>query len=528
MNTAFIDYSFRQILLLVSFVFLCGKVSAQQNDFDKRYNEIYVRIAALDGPEALRQADSLLSISRNDEQLVKAHMLLGGIYHSLGNKSAEFDEALKAQKIANAASNPSWQASISGFLATSFRHVGLMHESKKNLILAEEANERQRTSPNYILTKINIEHEKALYAMDNNAYEEALTYLDVAKKNIHFEKNETPKSLLIKSTNDQLYGVCYLNLGKLDLADSLFRVSLSKIQGEESNLKPYIYRGMAEVAMGKGIADSALHYLHLAEPYLESSDREELKLMVYESYARYHKLFGKSEDAIKYQDMYVALKDAKERSAKEIMDGLVSKLTDEKDIYENKLVLFGVVFVGILLVLFILQIYLIRKRKNEKQLYTNIVDRLKDDVVTENRLMPYYEHKYSHPQTDGKDPMMSKETEERLLSLLNEMEAEEFFLDKNISLTKLVNRFGTNQRYVSYLIRKYRGKDFNSYIQHCRIHYIMNRIQSDETLLNHKLSYLADMAGFSSHSKFSSVFKSVTGLPPSAFLQFAKEEKNKS
>src|SRR5690606_14064459 len=151
------------------------------DDFDKKYNEIYIRISALDGPKALQLADSLLTISKDREQRVKSHMLLAGIHHSLGNCVQEFEEALKAQKLARDASLIAWQARISGFLATSFRHVGLMYESQKHLGLAEKANEGQKDAPGYLLTKINIAHERALHAQEDERYEEALKPLAEAR-----------------------------------------------------------------------------------------------------------------------------------------------------------------------------------------------------------------------------------------------------------------------------------------------------------------------------------------------------------
>ncbi len=488
---------------------------AQQDDFDRKYNEVYVQISALDGPEALHLADSLLTISKNDEQRIKSHMLLANVHHSLGNRGMEFREALKAQQLARDASQVEWQARISGFLATSFRHVGLMHESEKHLELAEIANEKQKDAPHYLLTKINIAHEKALHAQEEEAYEEALEPLLEARNMLMSMDFQDPKTCMIRGTNDQLFAVSSLKLGKLDLADSLLRAALLKIGDEENNLRPYIYRAQAEIAISRGQADSSLHYLAMAKPYLKSSEREELKMLLYETFSRYYKTFGDPTQAIKYQDLYADIKEVRSRSAKKIADALVSKLEVERQRNENNIVLAGFLVFVLISVLLMLLVHLSRKRKAEKAYYLKLVERIQSNGV--------------HPDTiaDTKDPSISDETEERLLAMLVQLEEEAFFLDKEISLTKLATRFGTNQRYISYIIKKYRGKDFNNYIQHSRIHYIISRIRLDRTLLDYKLSYLADMAGFSSHSKFSSVFKTVTGLPPSVFIHFTKDEFNK-
>src|SRR5690606_34059298 len=133
-----IVFSSRLLLLLRCCVlFNVQESRGQQHDFDKRYTEISVRISALDGPNALLLADSLLSISTNEEQRTKSDILLDNIHHSSGHRVLESEAALNDQKIAHAASNASSQARVPGFLAKSFRHVGLISESVKYLNLAE-------------------------------------------------------------------------------------------------------------------------------------------------------------------------------------------------------------------------------------------------------------------------------------------------------------------------------------------------------------------------------------------------------
>lgn len=119
---------------------------------------------------------------------------------------------------------------------------------------------------------------------------------------------------------------------------------------------------------------------------------------------------------------------------------------------------------------------------------------------------------------------MSKETEDRLYQFLLKKEAELFYLEKGVTLSQLAASMGTNSRYVTYIIQKFKGKDFYDYLQTRRIDYIVDKIRTSPELLDFKLSYLADMCGFASLSKFSSSFKTVTGMPPSAFVHFVKME----
>ncbi|RZJ27466.1 MAG: AraC family transcriptional regulator, partial [Flavobacterium sp.] len=101
------------------------------------------------------------------------------------------------------------------------------------------------------------------------------------------------------------------------------------------------------------------------------------------------------------------------------------------------------------------------------------------------------------------------------------------FLSKEISLAQVASAFETNTKYLSEVINKYKKKNFNSYINELRIRYIIEKLKSDPKYLNYKVSYLAEECGFSSHSIFSSVFKSTTGIAPNVFIQFLSEDTRK-
>ncbi|MEN5058393.1 helix-turn-helix domain-containing protein [Sphingobacterium kitahiroshimense] len=116
------------------------------------------------------------------------------------------------------------------------------------------------------------------------------------------------------------------------------------------------------------------------------------------------------------------------------------------------------------------------------------------------------------------DILISKVTEDRLIEEFEKVKEEQFFLKKGISIKDLAKMLGTNQRYVSYILNKHTGMDFNNFVQQSRVDYLIESIEEDPEMLNVKFSVLADKAGFSSMSKFSTVFKSVKGVPPSEYF----------
>jgi YesN/AraC family two-component response regulator len=131
-------------------------------------------------------------------------------------------------------------------------------------------------------------------------------------------------------------------------------------------------------------------------------------------------------------------------------------------------------------------------------------------------------------EREQKKQRISKEKEDEILKKLEEFEYSRKFLNKNMSLAILAGEMNTNTKYLTEIINKYKSKNFNLYINEQRINYIISLMESDLSYLNYKLSYLADIGGFSSHSAFTTVFKTVTGLSPNAYIQQLKSKSKKN
>lgn len=125
---------------------------------------------------------------------------------------------------------------------------------------------------------------------------------------------------------------------------------------------------------------------------------------------------------------------------------------------------------------------------------------------------------------DNKSPNIPKETENIILSRLQQFEKSNKFTSKDMSLGQLASKLDTNTKYLSEIINKTKGKNFNAYINELRIKYIIEKLKTEPKYLNYKVSYLAHESGFSSHSSFATVFKSVTGLSPTVFINIIKKE----
>jgi len=119
-----------------------------------------------------------------------------------------------------------------------------------------------------------------------------------------------------------------------------------------------------------------------------------------------------------------------------------------------------------------------------------------------------------------------EETQQRLLTSLTAFERSQLFTSGSMSLSYLSAHLNTNSKYLSYIIKKHKQKDFNNYINELRIKYIIDKLHEDPQWRQYKISVLAEKGGFSSHSKFATIFKANTGQSPSIFIQELSNERS--
>ncbi len=141
------------------------------------------------------------------------------------------------------------------------------------------------------------------------------------------------------------------------------------------------------------------------------------------------------------------------------------------------------------------------------------------EITRSNFIGQVYEKKQ-----DAKKNIILKETEELILNKLKRFENSKRFNNKDISLSVLAGQFDTNTKYLSEIINSHYNMNFNTYINKLRINYIVEKLKTDPNFMNYKISYLADNCGFSSHSSFATIFKSITGISPVKFIELLNSE----
>lgn len=119
---------------------------------------------------------------------------------------------------------------------------------------------------------------------------------------------------------------------------------------------------------------------------------------------------------------------------------------------------------------------------------------------------------------------MDEDIKEIILTKLDRLEDEAFFLNPKCSLRSLSEVLQTNQKYLSQVINHEKKSNFNNYINELRINHLLNRLLEDKEYRNSKLSYIATTSGFNNLNTFYSAFKKRLGILPSYFIEKLNEE----
>ena len=198
---------------------------------------------------------------------------------------------------------------------------------------------------------------------------------------------------------------------------------------------------------------------------------------------------------------------------------LISQVQSEKFIkqegnyYKIGYFIIGLAILFITFLMFLLwQFYQKKKRLKEIIKYLNI---------TRNNFINRFSVKIEEP----KKIAIPRETELLLLKKLEKFENSTRFTNKDFSLSVLAGQFDTNTKYLSEVINSNFHMNFNTYINKLRINYIVEKLKKEPNFINYKISYLAEYCGFSSHSSFTTVFKSITDISPVTFIELLRKEK---
>lgn len=519
--------SIKWILFLI---FLIPNFSnAQQNQvFDSLRRELF-NISVRDSKEAFIYLDTLSMLARTRNEEIKVQMMAATLYYQQGDKAKALQIAIDAEENYRKNRDYSDQVATIGFISSNFREFGFFHEAEYYLNKAEKSIRKMPKGNLRGQYGTLLNHEKSFIYLHKKMYPKVGESLQESYKYLEeIDLKEMYKYLL--ATTLQLDADNEYRLQNYDKAQRLYQEALEALNTKDELIYGLILLGMAKIALINKDYKVAHHNLLEVEEIVEKSLYLPLKIEMYKAYMDYYDL---KQDVIayeKYHYLYLNSIDIENEDLKKTADfallGLRSKVA--KGRFQNKSILGSTLGLTFILCSIIFVMY--QRSVKRKERFAYVMNQLREGKTIQNietskqTSIPKTEEKIEKIESGNSvEDNIAVETEQRILELLDKLEREEkFFLNPELNLTKLAFEMEINIRYLSYVINKHRERNFKTYINDLRIHYILKLLQEDPKYSKYKISYLAQESGFSSHSKFSAEFKRVVGLSPSVFISKLK------
>ena len=120
-------------------------------------------------------------------------------------------------------------------------------------------------------------------------------------------------------------------------------------------------------------------------------------------------------------------------------------------------------------------------------------------------------------QEKNKSGLLNQNSSELMQKLLIRMDKEKPYLEEGLTLTGLAQQLNMTRNQLSSLINKNTGDNFYKFINKYRVEEV-KKIFSDSGKNNYTILAMAYEAGFPSKSSFHKIFKELTGLTPTEYL----------
>ncbi len=326
-------------------------------------------------------------------------------------------------------------------------------------------------------------------------------------------------------------------INNMDSARYYFRRadSMTKLYGEPSRRIRYLYQVGQFYAITGDYEKSEKSLLKAFEISRESHESYlEKNTCLYLS--DLYKRIGYFEKSLDHYQRYVFLKDSffnnkTERIVSELQikfetDKMENQLNIMKknDLLKNaelkkKQITIYSISIALLIILG-LTFFLINQNRKKKKAY--------DQIMEKNLLLMKSganQLKRKKPLPDGNNNhSMDPATLEGIMQKLDyQIKRKKIYLNNNVNLSTLARKCGTNSAYLSKAINNHYKKNFTGFINELRIREAQ-KMMSDPEYQNYSIEGIADSVGFKSKSVFNIAFKKYSGVTPSYYMNYIKQQ----
>ncbi|GEQ86117.1 hypothetical protein ULMS_16250 [Patiriisocius marinistellae] len=512
-----IRYVFYILISLLLSVVSYGQENAIETlNFNKSINTIYQ-----DPDQTIKIANYFLKKSPSKIDNAKALYLRSESQKLKGNNAQSIEDLYQAKNILESINENYITSLVLVGLAQQCRYQGMHNVSKSYLSNATS-----------LITYILDPYEKDI-ALSKLHQEQSAIFISESHFNDAFEillkqnnNNDAIKKIVpgLYLETENLKAQIKLASDELESAKTIFNESLIVLKSqqlEDSSIKAVTQLGLGEVYFNENEHKIAKGFL--LESLQVNIIEPKIKLRILNLLSKVYKQLDSISLSQKYYTESSLLSASLVNDERSVRNVLLSKIEEnQKDTLEkdlNNYYVLGALIFTVLLIILLSYYFYNRKLDREYRQFEKIIKQIENKeklemVVIENA---------TNNVKETKGVFIPSGTKNAILARLEAFENSDRFINPNMSLALLAKQLKTNTKYISEIIRTHKNKNFNTYINELRINYIINLMQGDAQYLNYKVSYLAEKCGFSSHSSFTVVFKSITDITPKQFVVFLKK-----
>lgn len=504
---------------------LLFSITVRSQNKDQKFNAVYYRSFQEENIDRmLKIGDSLYKKSDTEVQQIKSFVILASAYSRKLNASRSTFYWKKVDSMGRKADLPDWIALGNERLAAEYLKLNMKDASRQFIDRAKTAGKSLSGSVDSKYVHAMILETEALQKI---ADKDTLGFIKTIKSNQTYLENipENDVRNYLLGRSQLKLGDVYVQKNRLDSAHIAYNKAEKNLK--KSEIKSYynegamLYRGLGNLAVKQKRYDEAKFYLLKAKGIAFSNNNKEVYDLIINDLRRYYREVDDHQGLLEINQ----LKDSIDVLKRDELATLADQDYKAERARKNNVqkYVYILIIVSVILIVFIISLFLYYKqqRKKIRLQFEKIIEKLnvqQDKESAEPTVMPVAK-KYNEADTDNDpSPQISAEKEEELVQLLKDFEHQKLYLDQNISRPKMSSYLNTNTKYLSYIIRKYRGLDFSDYINQNRINYITRKLYTEPTYRNYKISHLAELSGYSSHSRFANIFKKQMNISPSDFI----------
>lgn len=449
-----------------------------------------------------------------DEKL-NSLLVLAENYLAQGLYKESVKYVFQAEQLAENSESESLKAYTGIVVSAFYRKLELFRKAKEALDKAVQPMSliKDETEKNYVAGRYQL--ESGLLELAVSKGDSGISKLWKSKSKFDTLEKGRLKNICIQLINNELAN-CYLQ-DENEIDSSFYYFELNLQAESDTYFQQLAKNGIIRFYLKKGRHEKALSLVSQMSPNLSEINSIRSKIEIYKTIAQIYYEKGDVENYKKYNQNYLRLNDSIYKIDKETRLLVIGQL--EKNVSEpteKAYSFYWIWFVlGIAMLGFGVTYQYHVKVKKEYARFLEIMQKLE---AKENSEALVQTSEISGVYT------ISEKTEQVILDKLKKFEESEKYLNPKMSLNLLAKILETNTKYLSEIVNKNKGMNFNHYINELRINYILRKLKTEHKYQNYKVSSLAEECGFGSRNTFTSAFKNYTGMSPATFIGFIKKE----